>query len=60
MVLPDDNLDDDFLPLLEDHQDLPFHDGNDGAYYMGGVGGGLGLGASFPSCMQHYKDLTSL
>ncbi|KAG1796073.1 uncharacterized protein HD556DRAFT_1234916, partial [Suillus plorans] len=32
MVLPDDNLDDDFLPLLEDHQDLPFHNGNDGAY----------------------------
>ncbi|KAG1791579.1 uncharacterized protein HD556DRAFT_1528414 [Suillus plorans] len=46
MVLPDDNLDDDFLPLLEDHQDLPFHDGNDGAYYMGGVGGGLGLDES--------------
>ncbi|KAG1810019.1 uncharacterized protein HD556DRAFT_1302417 [Suillus plorans] len=43
VVLPNDNLNNDFLPLLENHEDLPFHDGNDGAYYMGGVGGGLGL-----------------
>ena len=52
VVLPDDNVDDDFLPLLGNHQDLPFRDGNDGAYYMGGVGGGLGLGM-FSPCMQH-------
>lgn len=44
VVHSDDDLDDDFLLLLENHEDLPFHDGNDGAYYMGGVGGGLGLG----------------
>jgi hypothetical protein len=43
VVLSADDLDDDFLPLLENHEDLPFHDRNDGAYYMGGVGGGLGL-----------------
>ncbi|KAG1859088.1 hypothetical protein C8R48DRAFT_774899 [Suillus tomentosus] len=35
VVLPDDNLNNDFLPLLENHEDLPFCDGNDGAYYMG-------------------------
>ncbi|KAG2158616.1 uncharacterized protein EDB93DRAFT_556898 [Suillus bovinus] len=52
VVLPDDNLNDDFLPLLENHEDLAFRDGNDGAYYMGGVGGGLGLGV-FSPCMQH-------
>ncbi|KAG2090556.1 hypothetical protein BD769DRAFT_1679595 [Suillus cothurnatus] len=46
VVLSDDDLDDDFLPLLENHEDLPFHDGNDEAYYMGGVGGGLGLDES--------------
>ncbi|KAG2100262.1 hypothetical protein BD769DRAFT_1393979 [Suillus cothurnatus] len=46
VVLSDDDLDDDFLPLLENHEDLPFHDRNDGAYYMGGVGGGLGLDES--------------
>jgi hypothetical protein len=43
MVLTDE--DDDSLSLLENHKDLPFHEG-DGAYYMGGVGGELGLGAS--------------
>ncbi|KAG2154171.1 uncharacterized protein EDB93DRAFT_1239551 [Suillus bovinus] len=31
------------LPLLENYQDLPYHEDNNGAYYMGGVGGGLGL-----------------
>ncbi|KAG2138405.1 uncharacterized protein EDB93DRAFT_1106369 [Suillus bovinus] len=31
------------LPLLENYQDLPYHKDNNGAYYMGGVGGGLGL-----------------
>lgn len=43
MVLTDE--DDDSLLLLENHKDLPFHE-DDGAYYMGGVGGGLGLGVS--------------
>ncbi|KAG1904187.1 uncharacterized protein F5891DRAFT_1184371 [Suillus fuscotomentosus] len=32
------------LPLLENHQDLPYREENNGTYYMGGVGGGLGLG----------------
>ncbi|KAG2342757.1 hypothetical protein BDR05DRAFT_885893 [Suillus weaverae] len=43
MVLADE--DDDSLLLLENHKDLPFHEDDD-AYYMGGVGGGLGLGVS--------------
>ncbi|KAI6018339.1 hypothetical protein EDC04DRAFT_2902211 [Pisolithus marmoratus] len=34
---------DDNLPLLEGQCDLPFNDTDDGYYYMGGVGGGLGL-----------------
>ncbi|KAG2033711.1 hypothetical protein BDR03DRAFT_871518, partial [Suillus americanus] len=38
--------DNDPLPLLENHQDLPFHEDEDGTYYMGGVGRGLGFGAS--------------
>ncbi|KAI6146513.1 hypothetical protein EDD17DRAFT_1651475, partial [Pisolithus thermaeus] len=33
----------DNLPLLEGQRDLPFNDNDDGYYYMGGVGGGLGL-----------------
>ncbi|KAI6105965.1 hypothetical protein EDD16DRAFT_1730184 [Pisolithus croceorrhizus] len=33
----------DDLPLLEGQHDLPFNDNNDGYYYMGSVGGGLGL-----------------
>jgi hypothetical protein len=44
IVLADE--DDDPLPLLENHHDLPFREDDNGAYYMGGVGGGLGLGAS--------------
>ncbi|KAG2131597.1 uncharacterized protein EDB93DRAFT_1255445 [Suillus bovinus] len=32
------------LPLLENQQDLPYREENNGTYYMGGVGGGLGLG----------------
>ncbi|KAG2339324.1 hypothetical protein BDR05DRAFT_977759 [Suillus weaverae] len=32
------------LPLLENQQDLPYCEENNGTYYMGGVGGGLGLG----------------
>ncbi|KAG1778332.1 hypothetical protein EV702DRAFT_1179015 [Suillus placidus] len=43
MVLADE--DDDSLLLLENHKDLPFHEDDD-AYYMGGVGGGLGLDES--------------
>ncbi|KAG1833588.1 hypothetical protein F4604DRAFT_1886809 [Suillus subluteus] len=35
---------DDVLPLLEGCSDLPFCDEPNGPYYMGGVGGGLGLG----------------
>ncbi|KAG1718698.1 hypothetical protein EDB19DRAFT_1837675 [Suillus lakei] len=31
------------LPLLENYQDLPDHEDGNGGYYMGGVGGGLGL-----------------
>jgi hypothetical protein len=34
------------LPLLENHQDLPYREESNGTYYMGGVGGGLGLGTS--------------
>ncbi|KAI6167932.1 hypothetical protein EDD17DRAFT_1882904 [Pisolithus thermaeus] len=33
----------DDLPLLEGQRDLPFNDNDEGYYYMGGVGGGLGL-----------------
>ncbi|KIK23170.1 hypothetical protein PISMIDRAFT_11080 [Pisolithus microcarpus 441] len=34
---------DDELPLLEGQCDLPFNETDQGYYYMGGVGGGLGL-----------------
>ncbi|KIK20556.1 hypothetical protein PISMIDRAFT_12924 [Pisolithus microcarpus 441] len=34
---------DDELPLLEGQHDLPFNETDQGYYYMGGVGGGLGL-----------------
>lgn len=36
----------DSLPLLDGQRDLPLHETNDGYYYMGGVGGGLGLDES--------------
>ncbi|KAG1741220.1 hypothetical protein EDD22DRAFT_959081 [Suillus occidentalis] len=39
------------LPLLNNYQDLPF---NEDGYYMGGVGGGLGLDAA------HHQQLDSL
>ncbi|KAG1811302.1 hypothetical protein EV424DRAFT_1542583 [Suillus variegatus] len=42
------------LPLLEGCTDLPFCDEPNGPYYMGGVGGGLGLGAS------HHSELDAL
>ncbi|KAG1879969.1 hypothetical protein F4604DRAFT_1891662 [Suillus subluteus] len=38
-----DDEDEDFVPLLDDHQDLPSREDPNGAYYMGGMGGGLGL-----------------
>ncbi|KAG1801234.1 hypothetical protein EV424DRAFT_1474759 [Suillus variegatus] len=41
----EDVKDEDNLPLLENHQDLPYREENNGTYYMGGVGGGLGLGS---------------
>ncbi|KAI5991633.1 hypothetical protein EDD15DRAFT_2448524 [Pisolithus albus] len=42
------------LPLLEGQRDLPFNDTNDGYYYMGGVGGGLGLDEN------HVRQLNEL
>ncbi|KAG1774631.1 hypothetical protein EV702DRAFT_1047582 [Suillus placidus] len=43
-MLPSDSSEgDEDLPLLQDHQDLPFHEETNGYYYMGGVRGGLGL-----------------
>ncbi|KAI5999702.1 hypothetical protein EDD15DRAFT_2508553 [Pisolithus albus] len=35
---------DDDLPLLEGQRDLLFNNNDNGYYYMGGIGGGLGLG----------------
>jgi len=40
---------DSVLPLLEGCSDLPFCEEPNGPYYMGGVGGGLGLGAEYLS-----------
>ncbi|KAG2125170.1 hypothetical protein DEU56DRAFT_759413 [Suillus clintonianus] len=40
--LLDDEVED-FVPLLDDYRDLPSCEEPNGAYYMGGVGGGLGL-----------------
>ncbi|KAI6139077.1 hypothetical protein EDD17DRAFT_1516715 [Pisolithus thermaeus] len=36
---------DDELPLLKGQHDLPLNETDQGYYYMGGVGGGLGLGS---------------
>jgi hypothetical protein len=36
--------DEEELPLLADHADLPFEEDGTGFYYMGGVDGGRGLG----------------
>jgi hypothetical protein len=44
LLVDDSDEDEEILPLLEDYDDLPFCEENDGFYYMGGVGGGLGLG----------------
>jgi hypothetical protein len=38
------------LPLLEGCTDLPFCEETNGPYYMGGVGGGLGLGMGYDFC----------
>jgi hypothetical protein len=43
MPLPDSIEEDEELPLLQEHRDLPFHEEPNGYYYMGGVRGGLGL-----------------
>ncbi|KAG1906483.1 uncharacterized protein F5891DRAFT_1181894 [Suillus fuscotomentosus] len=45
---------DDVLPLIEGCLDLPFCDEPNGPYYMGGVGGGLGLDTS------HHNELDTL
>ncbi|KAG2096300.1 uncharacterized protein F5147DRAFT_778349 [Suillus discolor] len=45
---------DDVLPLLEGCSDLPFCDEPNGPYYMGGVGGRLGLDTS------HHNELDAL
>jgi hypothetical protein len=37
-------MDGDELPLLDNHEDLPFQDDDSSFYYMGGVRGGRGLG----------------
>ncbi|KAG2347973.1 hypothetical protein BDR05DRAFT_944937 [Suillus weaverae] len=42
------------LPLLEDHDKLLYCKESNGAYYMGGVGGGLGLG------IKHLNQLEGL
>ncbi|KAG0697228.1 hypothetical protein DFH29DRAFT_947187 [Suillus ampliporus] len=42
------------LPLLEDHDELPYREETNGTYYMGGVGGGLGLG------IEHLNQLEGL
>jgi len=46
-----DNGEDDLgmLSLLEDHDELPYHEESNGTYYMGRVGGGLGLSVLLPS-----------
>ncbi|KAG1740216.1 uncharacterized protein EDB91DRAFT_1082173 [Suillus paluster] len=42
------------LLLLEDHNKLPYREKSNSAYYMGGVGGGLGLG------IEHLNQLEGL
>ncbi|KAG0708067.1 hypothetical protein DFH29DRAFT_871007 [Suillus ampliporus] len=43
------------LPLLENQRDLFFHEDIDGAYYMGGIHGGLGLGTVFLGFNRGYR-----
>jgi hypothetical protein len=44
------------LPLIENPQELPYSKDGNGGYYMGGVGGGLGLGMSVLFLMQIQGD----
>lgn len=49
------------LPLLENQEDLPYCEEGNGTYYMGGVGGGLGLGIfSALAYVEHDGGLTSM
>ncbi|KAG1844291.1 hypothetical protein C8R48DRAFT_780347 [Suillus tomentosus] len=43
----------DTLQLLEDHDELLYREESDGTYYMGGVGGGLGLGIKHLNHLEH-------
>ncbi|KAG2127151.1 uncharacterized protein EDB93DRAFT_1109486, partial [Suillus bovinus] len=52
--LLDDDEDDEILYHFNDYQDLPSHKEPNGTYYMGGVGGGLGLDT------EHLHQLDSL
>jgi hypothetical protein len=44
------------LPLIENLQELPYSKDGNGGYYMGGVGGGLGLGMSVLFLTQIQGD----
>jgi len=44
------------LPLIENLQELPYSEDGNGGYYMGGVGGGLGLGMSVLFLTQIQGD----
>ncbi|KAG2365321.1 hypothetical protein BDR07DRAFT_1481447 [Suillus spraguei] len=48
------DIDNDELPLLDNHEDLPFQDNDTGFYYMGGVCGGRDLDVS------HHAQLDTL
>ncbi|KAG0692533.1 hypothetical protein DFH29DRAFT_1084687 [Suillus ampliporus] len=51
------DLDEEPLPLLENQRDLFFHEDIDGAYYMGGIHGGLGLDASDHHQLDELAEL---
>ncbi|KAG0709267.1 hypothetical protein DFH29DRAFT_1065192 [Suillus ampliporus] len=51
------DLDEEPLPLLENQRDLFFHEDIDGAYYMGGIHGGLGLDASDHHRLDELAEL---
>ncbi|KAG1727663.1 uncharacterized protein EDB91DRAFT_1060983 [Suillus paluster] len=53
-LLPNEAEEDSVLPLLEGCSDLPFCEEPNGPYYMGGVGGGLGLGMGYNSVQFGY------
>ncbi|KAG1819634.1 uncharacterized protein BJ212DRAFT_1478874 [Suillus subaureus] len=48
------------LPLLENHQDLLYDEENNSTYYMGRVGGRLGLEADIYAGDEHLHQLESL